>query len=173
LKNIELKVISELMKNSKMSDRELAKIVGVSQPTVTRTRTRLEKERFIQEYTTIPDFVKLGYELMAFIFLHYQIPLTEEEYEKVKKEARELEKKIPHGTLMILGGAGFGYERIVVSLHENYSSFVELLELIRASSVRPITDMKTFLAPLEGARHFQPLTLSQISRHLLTKKKQI
>jgi DNA-binding Lrp family transcriptional regulator len=43
LKDVELKLISELMKNSRKSDRELAKKIGVSQPTVTRTRTKLQK----------------------------------------------------------------------------------------------------------------------------------
>ena len=37
LKDVELKLFSELMKNSRRSDRELAKVIGVSQPTVTRT----------------------------------------------------------------------------------------------------------------------------------------
>jgi DNA-binding Lrp family transcriptional regulator len=39
------------MKNSRRSDRELALVLGISQPTVTRLRTRLEKEGIIKEYT--------------------------------------------------------------------------------------------------------------------------
>lgn len=42
MKSIELKIVSELMKNSHRSDRELARRIGTSQPTVTRVRTRLE-----------------------------------------------------------------------------------------------------------------------------------
>ena len=44
MKDVELKLISELMKNSRRSDRELAKTLGVSQPTVSRTLKRLETE---------------------------------------------------------------------------------------------------------------------------------
>jgi DNA-binding Lrp family transcriptional regulator len=65
MKKIEWMLLSELVKNSKQSDRELAKKTGASQPTVTRTRTRLEKEGYIKEYTIIPDFSKLGFELMS------------------------------------------------------------------------------------------------------------
>jgi DNA-binding Lrp family transcriptional regulator len=36
MKDIELKLISELMLDSRRSDRELAKVLGVSQPTVSR-----------------------------------------------------------------------------------------------------------------------------------------
>ena len=53
LKDIDFKILFELMKNSKTSDRKLAKKIGVSQPTVTRRRARLQKE-VIEGYTTIP-----------------------------------------------------------------------------------------------------------------------
>jgi Lrp/AsnC family transcriptional regulator for asnA, asnC and gidA len=68
MKEVELKLVSELMKNSRRSDRDLAKAIGVSQPTVTRTRSRLEREGIIREYTMIPDFGKLGYKIMALTF---------------------------------------------------------------------------------------------------------
>jgi DNA-binding Lrp family transcriptional regulator len=53
VKDIELRLIAELMKNSRRSDRELTKIIGVSQPTVSRTIKRLDKEGYIKEYTAI------------------------------------------------------------------------------------------------------------------------
>src|SRR4030043_777946 len=65
LKEIELGVIAELMKNSRRSDRELAKALHTSQPTVSRTIKRLEKMGIIKEYTMIPDFSKLGYKIMG------------------------------------------------------------------------------------------------------------
>jgi DNA-binding Lrp family transcriptional regulator len=72
MKNIELRLISELMKNSRRSDRELAKALGVSQPTVSRTIKRLEEEGYIKEYTMIPDFSKLGYEIMGITSLNVE-----------------------------------------------------------------------------------------------------
>jgi DNA-binding Lrp family transcriptional regulator len=41
MKELEGKWLSELLKNSRRSDRELAKAIGVSQPTTTRLRTKL------------------------------------------------------------------------------------------------------------------------------------
>jgi len=38
------KILHELIKNSSRSDHEIAKVIGVSQPTVTRLRNQLEKE---------------------------------------------------------------------------------------------------------------------------------
>jgi DNA-binding Lrp family transcriptional regulator len=44
MKEVVLKLLAELLNDSRKSDRELAKAIGVSQPTVTRTRLKLEKE---------------------------------------------------------------------------------------------------------------------------------
>ncbi|MCJ7633616.1 winged helix-turn-helix transcriptional regulator [Candidatus Bathyarchaeota archaeon] len=68
MKDVELKLIAELTKNSRRSDRELAKQLRVSQPTVTRIRNRLEKEGIIREYTIIPDFTRLGYQMASIAF---------------------------------------------------------------------------------------------------------
>lgn len=171
MKQTELKVLSELMKNSKISDRELAKIVGVSQPTVTRTRRRLEEKGYIKEYTLIPDFAKLGFELMGVTLVHYKEELTTEEYMKVKKKARDVEKRMPHAILMILSGMGLGYERIIISFHENYSSFAESIRLIRQHAFSAIADIESFLVSLTGEDHYHPLTFSTIANYLLTQKK--
>jgi len=42
-KDLPQKLLRELLKNSKQSDRELAKTLKVSQPTITRLRHKLEK----------------------------------------------------------------------------------------------------------------------------------
>jgi len=49
------RLVSELLKDSKRSDRELAQILKVSQPTVTRMRQTLVKEGIIREFTVILD----------------------------------------------------------------------------------------------------------------------
>jgi len=51
-----VKLLFELIKNSKRSDRDLAKILGISQPTVTRLRKVLEKEA-ITQYTNSESFL--------------------------------------------------------------------------------------------------------------------
>jgi DNA-binding Lrp family transcriptional regulator len=58
------------MKDSRRSDRELAKAIGSSQPTVSRMIKKLESEGTIKEYTMIPDFHKLGFEILAITFFN-------------------------------------------------------------------------------------------------------
>jgi DNA-binding Lrp family transcriptional regulator len=66
-------LLYELMKNSKRSDRELAKVIGVSKPTITRMRKKLEKSEYIREYTIMPAIEKLGFEIVALNFLSTSI----------------------------------------------------------------------------------------------------
>ncbi len=63
LKPIDYKILFELMKDSHRSDRQLAKALGVSQPTVTRRRAMLE-ENYIEGYTVIPKFGQIGFEII-------------------------------------------------------------------------------------------------------------
>jgi DNA-binding Lrp family transcriptional regulator len=88
VKDVELRLVSELMKNSRRSDRELAKTIGVSQPTVSRAVKRLEKEGYIQEYTIIPNFVKLGYRILALTFVKLKQPLDEQEIDRPERSQR-------------------------------------------------------------------------------------
>lgn len=62
-----LKLLFALIKNSKRSDRDLAKILGFSQPTVTRLRKALEKEA-IEQYTIIPNLPYLDFDIIALTF---------------------------------------------------------------------------------------------------------
>ena len=59
MRAVELKVLVELMKNRRRSDRKLAKTVGVSQPAVSGIRMRLEMANMI-DYGEIPNLIQLA-----------------------------------------------------------------------------------------------------------------
>ena len=86
MKDLERKLISELLKNSRRSDRELAKAIGVSQPTTTRLRTKLEKEGYIKEYSIVPNFSKIGYSIMALNFVKLDPKITNKEIDGFRDE---------------------------------------------------------------------------------------
>jgi len=127
LKKTELRLISELMKNSRRSDRELSRVLGISQPTVSRMIRKLEKEGVIKEYTMIPDFRKLGFEIMALNLIKLKKEPTEEETKKLKDYGDEYEKRKPFALALAVSGMGAGYNRATISFHENYSSLMEFI----------------------------------------------
>ncbi|MBN1683096.1 Lrp/AsnC family transcriptional regulator [Candidatus Bathyarchaeota archaeon] len=63
LDDIDKKILKELLKNSNRSQREIAKVIGVSTATVINHIQRLESAGVIKDYTVMLDYERLGYEL--------------------------------------------------------------------------------------------------------------
>jgi DNA-binding Lrp family transcriptional regulator len=166
MKNIERKLVSELMKNCRRSDRQLAKALGVSQPTVTRTLHKLEKEGIIKEYTIVPDFRKLGYTLLAVTFVKLKQYLSQDEIEKARESARESIKSNLN-FFMLERGIGMGYDGVFFSYHEDYTSFTEHKKWLAQFDFLKISDIQSFLIDLEDKVHYRSLTFSTLAKHLL------
>jgi len=165
-----LKLIAELMKNSRRSDRELAKAIRVSQPTVSRMIRKLEKEGILKEYTAIPNFSKLGFEIMAITLVALKKEPTEEELKEMERVGKEIGKANPIALLLGMDGMGLGFSRVFVSLHENYSSYIELRRFVKANArLIDASRVESFIVSLVGEESFQPLTLSTIASFLLRK----
>jgi len=155
-KDTELRLISELMRNSRRSDRELAKALKVSQPTVTRIRTRLEEEGTIKEYTMIPDFGKLGVEIVAVTFGKWSPDRVKDPESTVFKEAKQFITKHPS---IVFGSAGNGLGKgtMVVTLHKTYTDYVEFITEARRKAVGLLTDVESFIISVKldaMPRHF-------------------
>jgi len=161
LKDLDFKILFELMKNSKISDRELAKIVGVSQPTVSRRRTRLEKEA-IDGYTAIPKWEKIGYEILAITFIKAMKIFTSKEYMDIRKQGLGWLEKQPN---IIMGGAceGMGMNSFIISLHKNYSDHSEFMLKLRLEMGNFIDDIQTILVNLRGKGRLKPLHFKYIA----------
>jgi len=166
VREIELRVLSELMKNSRVSDRELAKRLGVSQPTVSRIRNKFEKEGYIKEYTYIPDFVKLGYNLMALTLIKRAEGSKEES--SLFKEANKYAAKMGFDTVMAVRGMGFGYDAAIISFHENYSAFLERIREIKQFPGIDVEDVESFIVDLTDKELYRQLTFSTLANHMLT-----
>ncbi|MGD8506678.1 MAG: Lrp/AsnC family transcriptional regulator [Candidatus Bathyarchaeota archaeon] len=114
------KLLLELMKDSSRSDRKLAKVLGVSQATVSRMRSKLVSERIIREFTVIPDFVKMGYEIMAISFV--KTKMAAEMRERAEKYVDE------HANIIFMTGAqGMGRNGLMISLHKDYAGYSDFL----------------------------------------------
>ena len=150
-----LSLLLELLKDSKRSDRELAKVLGVSQPTVSRMRSRLVKEGVIRDFTAIPDFVKMGYEIMAISCFK----------SKVSGEIAERAKRWTMSKPNIIFAAaaqGMGKNAVMISLHRNYTDFSNFLVEVMTEDETVIEDHDTMLISLEG-RIVKPLSLKYLA----------
>jgi DNA-binding Lrp family transcriptional regulator len=166
-KEKEVAIVAELMRNSRRSDRELAKVIGASQPTVSRIMDRLEKQGVIREYTMIPDFKRLGYTLCAFTFLKLK-DLPPEGIEKVRQAVKESVKKSRFAIILLERGIGLNRDAVMVSLYRDYASYAEHRRIIAEFPYINPTDIESFLIDLSDEVHYRYLSLQSIARDLQT-----
>jgi DNA-binding Lrp family transcriptional regulator len=166
MKDVELRLIAELMKNSRRSDRELAKALGISQPTVTRVRNRLEKEGIIKEYTIIPEFYELGYEIFALTLASLTPEATREQIEQMRTKWKETLEKAAFESVMIIRGMGLGHQMVIASFHEDYSAFVNFQRMISNNPLVDLSNLESFLVAAHEWQ-YKSLTFSTLAKHLL------
>jgi len=160
LKPIDYKLLFELMKDSHRSDRQLAKALGVSQPTVTRRRTMLEAN-LIEGYTITPTFGKIGFELAAFTFIKNKLYKVGKEKEEALKTLKEWYLKQP-SVVLVLDGRGMGWDSICVSLHKNYSDFAQFTRTHDSELSELINESQTFTADLNPGVTLKPFSLKYL-----------
>jgi len=151
-----MSLLLELLKDSKRSDRELAKVLGVSQPTITRMRSRLVEEGVIKEFTVIPDFVKMGYEIMAISCVKKKTPITE-----LSQETVDWMKKFPN-VIFVANAEGMGKNGIMVSLHKSYTEFSKFVREQLQHWKEDIQDYDSMLISLKGIIP-KPLSLKYLA----------
>jgi DNA-binding Lrp family transcriptional regulator len=158
MKKIDMKLLSELLKDCKRSDRELAKVLGVSQPTVTRMRTKLVKEGMIRDWIIVPDFVKMGYEILAIT----SVKVKETMLMKMKNKTIEYFNNKPNVVMAAGGAQGQGMNGVIVSIHTSYSDFSSFLTNLMTDWGDLVEDHFTILVGL-GERAIKPFSLKYLA----------
>lgn len=153
------KVLLELLKNSHRSDRQLAREMGTSQPTVTRTRIKLEKDGWIEEYTVMPNFEKIGIQLMVITI--FKTHWKKESVEKGRKASMQRPNVIFSARAEGMGGRNV----VVISLHRDYPCYSDFIENIMKEYADDIETYDTLLVSLKGGVA-KPFSLSYLAELL-------
>jgi DNA-binding Lrp family transcriptional regulator len=151
-------LLSELLKDSKRSDRELARTLRISQPTVSRMRHTLVKKGVITQFTAIPDPAKLGYEIMAVTIAKAKETLTVNEQEKAKKLVLD-EPRV----MFVAGAEGMGKNGVMISLHKNYADFRMFIDNLKFNSDGYVREVDSLLISLKSGAIIKPLSFSQLA----------
>jgi len=167
LKDFDYKIVSELIKNSRISDRKVAMIIGISQPTVSRRRQRLEKEGLL-DFTAIPNFSKLGFEIMAFSFYSWRPEANEElirNREEILQKLSEFLSK--HKNIIFTSnGRGFGMERMMISVHKSYSDYVKLMHDVGQVWGKYLSQNNSFIISLQEDVVGRQLTFEHFAEYI-------
>ena len=151
MRDTDSRLLFELIRNPRASDRELAKKLRISQPTVSRRRVKLEKEEFLT-YMGRPDFLKMGFTIMAFNFIQLN---NEAERMSRTRSKNYLEKvasflkKYPN-IIFATTGRGLGMGRLSISLHKSYTDYVKFITTLDKEWARFLEKRETFIVSLDG-----------------------
>jgi len=151
------KLLRELLKNSKRSDRELAGILKVSQPTITRTRHKLEEDGTIRDYTITPDFKKMGLELLAINFARIRPEILAS---GISERASEFIAKFPT-TIFASTGQGLGMNAVSIGVYKNFTEYHKKVNLMRTEWKDLVEDIQSFVIPI-GEGEFKRFSLTHL-----------
>ena len=158
-KSKESSLVKELLRDSSRSDRELAKILGVSQPTVSRTKKSLINEGILYALIAFPDFCKMGYELMAVTFVKIKAVLApldvrKRNFEKVS-EWMENEKNV-----IFCGPCkGIDCHSFFISVHKNYADFDDFMTKHNTElGFELLLDLDSLLINLDEEQQLKPFS---------------
>ena len=156
-------LLKEMLRDSKKSDREIAKRLGVSQATITRARAKLEKEGYIKTYTLVPDFLKLGYEILAFTFSKLKSYSSTEETAKILQRAIEWVDRHPNIIFAADGQGLGGKDTVMLSFHKNYSQYADFMRSYAMDWGQVISEFESFIVSLNSGYKMKPLDLKYLA----------
>ena len=112
-------ILNAFLRNCKQSDREIAKIGKVSQPTITRVRQMLERTGIIKQYVAIPDYAKIGYPFGSVITGQF---FSEEKLKEVISKS---------DVVLIAPCIELNQNIILITLHKTIEDYKEFLKKIK------------------------------------------
>ncbi len=143
LSHKEKQVLIELAKNARLSDRELASRLKTSQPTVTRIRTKLIDDGFVDRFMILPRLEKLGLNFHAFTF--------------VRTNALSASKKIAQWgaeqPCVVFASEGDGIRNhsvVLESLHEDYSDYAQVVRSLKEKFAGQWLDVTPFFSDTQN-----------------------
>jgi len=151
------RLLSELIKNSRKSERDLAKIMDTSQPTVNRLRKSLEEQAILQ-YTLIPNFAYIGYDIIAFMFVRSKDPMTV----AWRDEGRKFAMEQPN-VLFASTGQGMESTGMMISVHKDYADFTKFHQDFRREWGKHLAENKTFLISVKGDITVKPFSFDYLA----------
>lgn len=156
-----LEVLCELMKNARQSDRAIAGKLHVSQPTVTRARTTLEKKHYINGYTAIPSFPKIGYELIAITFVKTRTGISSKERQEAVAEGRKWTQEQPNIVFAAICN-GMGANGVMMSFHKSYSDYVEFMKTYKSQWNNVVTFQESIMIYMNEDQLIKPLMFASL-----------
>lgn len=125
----------------------------------------MEKEGYIKEYTIIPQFEKLGFQIMSFTLAKLKKQVSEDTIMETRKELRKTIPREHVSTILTMRGIDLSANYMISAFHESYDAYLRFLDLIRRQPILEVTETRTCIASLTE-NQFRPLTFSALAEYV-------
>ena len=142
----EKQVLTELLKDCKTSDQEIARRLKTSRPTIFKIRERLEKEGIIKRYMPIIDFEKLNLNLQSVILYKWR------DYSKTKELENTVKfiKTLPE-VILFIKGEGIGSKTdLIISIHDDLKDYERFIRKLKYEWKDNVENVEVFLSSIDG-----------------------
>ncbi|MEM0465309.1 MAG: Lrp/AsnC family transcriptional regulator [Candidatus Pacearchaeota archaeon] len=142
----EKQVLTELMKNCKTSDQEIARRLKTSRPTIYKIRERLEKEGIIKGYAPLINFEKMNLNLQAVILYRWKDYSKTEELNHIIKFIKNLPEVV-----LFIKGEGMGSKTdLIISIHEDIKDYERFIRKLKYEWKDNTENVEVFLSSIDG-----------------------
>ena len=146
LKNKEKTVFAELLISGRKPDKHIAQERKISQPTVTRIRQKLEREKYIQAYHATPAFKKMGLNVVVFTIF------TWNDYSKKELTDNAVNDIVANPKVIFISrGNGFsGRTAVMITIHNDVGCYEDFLVELKSKWGKYITNVDQFISSTEN-----------------------
>ena len=129
----------------------------------------MEKDRLIDSYTAIPNFAKLGFEIMAFSFYSWRLEATQKLTQNREAVTRKFHTFLEDHKNIIFtsNGRGFGMERMMFSVHKSYADYVKLMRAVNIEWGDYLSGINSFIVSLQEDVVGRKLSFEHFADYLL------
>jgi hypothetical protein len=104
---------------------------------------------------------------LTFVKLDVKQAMLPTEFGEFKEMHYEALKDNPNALMFIKRGMGLGFDAVIITFHQDYSSVDKFRTFVRQNMKERITDMDTFLVNMEGEPNSLPFGLNLIAGQIL------
>lgn len=154
-----MRLLQELLNDSSRSDRELGRAIGVSQPTVSKIKKELLEKGLIRGFTVLPNFFKIGYELMAITLVKERSFFSStKERQKHHKMVKNWMREQPNVAFCSYC-RDLDFEGLMISFHKSYNDFDQFISVHNRDLGHLIKDVKSLLVNLDENQVIKPFCI--------------
>ena len=123
-------------------------------------------EGYIKEFTIIPDFRKIGFEVMSILLSNVKEKTTPKSIEESRRKVRREETENPDALLFGYSGIGTRSDRASILLSRDYSEYLDFTRRAKQHPLVDVESVQSFIIDLGDNSHFLPLTFSYLAKYL-------